>query len=329
MPMSHKDLWVKIKRETKGKAPAEELGILRGYLADWPEYKGPYQELGKKLATRAERLERVLSVRSSHEAHTDPFSVRKRGLAEVALIGLPNCGKSTLFSSLTGAPAETADYPYTTLVPNVGMLAPGAFEFEIVDLPPLPEEPLDTVTYAAGLREAAANAGILAVVVDLTCEIGPALEMIGARLTELGVSARAEAAKAAIGMGERERRAVVFGTRHDLSGDTFLENLRRFAGEVFTHPFTEGGRRAVGVALAAAVDRMVVTARDPRSPSDPVDYALPRGATVRDLAAAIHGDLARKARVGRVGGPSAKHDGQEVGLDHPLVGGDLVEIVER
>ena len=52
MPMSHKDLWVKIKGESKGKSPREELRLLEGYLADWPEYKGPYQELRKKLERR-------------------------------------------------------------------------------------------------------------------------------------------------------------------------------------------------------------------------------------------------------------------------------------
>src|SRR5689334_1806012 len=65
------------------------------------------------------------------------LTLELKTVADVGLIGFPSAGKSSLVSSISAAKPKIADYPFTTLVPNLGVVSAGDHTFTVADVPGL------------------------------------------------------------------------------------------------------------------------------------------------------------------------------------------------
>jgi GTP-binding protein len=136
-------------------------------------------------------------------------------LADVALVGFPNVGKSTLISRISAAKPKIADYPFTTLEPHLGVVRlDDGFEYVVADIPGLIEGASEGRGLGHQFLRHIERARALCVLLDLgpMAERPPA-EQLAVLLDELG----------AYQPDLLERERVVVGSRADLAVDDVLD----------------------------------------------------------------------------------------------------------
>jgi len=101
--------------------------------------KAGYHGLGNvRFKSSTNRAPRQIS--SGSEGELRHLKLELKVLADVGLLGLPNAGKSTFIRAVSAARPKVADYPFTTLVPNLGVVSPQRYRsFVIADIPGLVE----------------------------------------------------------------------------------------------------------------------------------------------------------------------------------------------
>jgi GTP-binding protein len=114
----------------------EVLADLVGPSAEFVAARGGRGGLGNKALASARRKAPGFALLGEPGEALDVL-LELKSLADVALIGFPSAGKSSLVSVLSAAKPKIADYPFTTLVPNLGVVQAGDQRFTIADVPGL------------------------------------------------------------------------------------------------------------------------------------------------------------------------------------------------
>ncbi|MGI8948947.1 MAG: GTPase ObgE [Ornithinimicrobium sp.] len=114
----------------------EVLADLVGPGAEYVAARGGRGGLGNKALASPRRKAPGFALLGEPGDEADVV-LELKTLADVALIGFPSAGKSSLVSVLSAARPKIADYPFTTLVPNLGVVTAGGERFTVADVPGL------------------------------------------------------------------------------------------------------------------------------------------------------------------------------------------------
>jgi len=163
---------------------------------------------GRGNAALASARNRVpAAAEPGEEGEEKRLHVELRTVADVGLVGLPNAGKSTLLARLSAAQPKIADYPFTTLTPNLGVAGADEDRFVVADVPGLIEGASQGRGLGHRFLRHVVRCRALVLVVDLFDE-DPAADLATLR-DEL----------AAYDPSLLERSTIVVGTKIDLIDD--------------------------------------------------------------------------------------------------------------
>ncbi|MDB9938937.1 Obg family GTPase CgtA [Candidatus Thioglobus sp.] len=162
------DMYVEVPLGTKiiDLSTDEVIGEITLHKQDLLVAKGGFHGLGNA------RFKSSINRAPRQTSPGTPGEVREIGLelnvmADVGLLGMPNAGKSSLIRQISGARPKVADYPFTTLHPNLGVVKAGNNHFVMADIPGLLEKASEGVGLGFEFLKHLSRAKVLLHVIDI------------------------------------------------------------------------------------------------------------------------------------------------------------------
>ncbi len=187
LPPEAKAKWLKVM---EARTPEEKLKALEEFLSAVPRHKGTENLIHwarRRMAQlRREIEERRIKERSLRSGGGVNIYVEKEGDAQVAVIGPPSSGKSSLLRCLTNAKLEPDDIPYSSMEPIPGMFIYDNVYFQLVKLPSINIYDIDSGINSIALSMIR-NADSAIIVLDASGDVEAQYNVLKGMLREGGI----------------------------------------------------------------------------------------------------------------------------------------------
>ena len=311
------------KRYRAAETAEEKIETLNEMLRVMPKHKGT-DGLRADLRTKIAKLTKEAAKTQATSKKGGMYHIPKEGAGQIALVGLPNVGKTQLVTLVTDAVLDVADYPFTTKLPQLGMTRYENVQIQLVDMPPIIDQ--EARPWFASVLRAADG---LLLMVDLSLD---AVEQVEALLVELE--------KFRIGMEGCEnplpealffKKSIIVGNKSDIDagGDNFSKLKEHYGHEVPVLAISAEDLTGLDELARSLFEMLGVVRIYTKSPGKDAKMDDPmivrEGSTVEEAAEAVHKDFRRNLKYALIWG-SGKFPGQRVKRDHVVKDGDILEL---
>jgi len=282
------------KEYHEAKSTSQKIKALRSMLTAVPKHKGT-EKMQAQIKKQIAKLQSQLTIEKTKGKSSYSSSIKKEGAATIAIVGKTNTGKSFLLSKLSGKKVKISEYEFTTMTPEVRMIPYENVMIQGIEIPPIYEKFYESKNG----RQILSNIRLADLVIVLA-NSKKDFDII-----------KSELSKANIILVMKPKNTSLF--------EIELPYLRINKSDF--------SRKIVPKIWKYVKKIRIQTKTSGKIAEKPI--VLDENSRIEDVARTIHQDFLKNFRFARVWGPSAKFDGQQVGLDHKLKDKDIVEIFTK
>ena len=165
----------------EARSAKEKLRALEKMLTLIPKHKGT-EKVQMQIKRKISKIKEEMETKARKLGRGPTFNVRKEGAAQIALVGLPNSGKSSILKQLTNADVVVGDYQFTTKMPTPGMMEHKDVQIQLVEIPAIIQDVSLGKGFGLQILSAIRAADAVALVIDLSRD---SLEQMGVIVNEL------------------------------------------------------------------------------------------------------------------------------------------------
>lgn len=334
------------------KTPEEKLRYLQEMYKHAPKHKAS-EKMVAELTWKISQLKKEAEKQKEQSAKKGggySLNVKKDGAGQIAVVGMPNSGKSQFLKTLTGADVEVAPYPFTTTAPEIGMMGYSGVQVQLVEVPAIVEGSSEGKANGTQILSVVRNADAVIII----CRDPAEAQVIVKELQNTGIIVTKK--KPRIFVSGTEFNGITIGGKQYLKmpESELVDVLKKrgiFKASVMLEEPTDmptllealdeslDYKNCIAIKtlewsdtpelrqkIFGLLDKIIVYTKKPGQDADTgKPLILRKDATVSEAAELVHKTIAKNLKFAKVWG-SAKFPGQRVAKEYVLQSGDIIEL---